>query len=210
MFYIKFNGNYDFTKPICEIANDKKISKETMINIIDSCIPIEIKTEGVLKREISNELSKLNKGNKKLLTEDFVPKTATNIDLETIFKKFFDDTQIGNDEVTIADQYIFSNGVNVQLLSKIIVNNEKTKKVRFVYNKAKNDNQTYNSIVGNLNNNGFQINFVSTQNLHDRYWYSKIGGFLVCASFNTLQKSPTIIKKLDCQELYQIYKYYGV
>ena len=206
MFYIKFNGEYDFTKPIREIVNDKKISKETMLNIIDSCIPIEIKTEGVLIKE----LSKLDSSKKKLLTEDFVPKTATNIDLETVLKKFFDDTQIGNDEVTIADQYIFSNGVNIQLLSKIIVDNVKSKKVRFVYNKYKNDNQIYNSIIGNLKNNGFQINLVSAQNLHDRYWYSKTGGFLVCASFNTLQKSPTIIKKIDCQELCQIYKYYGV
>ena len=206
MFYIKFNGEYDFTKPICEIVNDKKISKETMLDIIDSCIPIEIKTEGVLIKE----LSKLDSSKKKLLTEDFVPKTITNINLEKVFKKFFDDTQIGNDEVIIADQYIFSNGVNIQLLSKIIVDNVKSKKVRFVYNKYKNDNQIYNSIIGNLKNNGFQINLVSTQNLHDRYWYSKTGGFLVCASFNTLQKSPTIIKKLDCQELCQIYKYYGV
>lgn len=206
MFYIKFNGEYDFTKTICEIVNDKKISKETMLDIIDSCIPIEIKTEGVLIKE----LSKLDSCKKKLLTEDFVPKTITNINLEKVFKKFFDDTQIGNDEVTIADQYIFSNGVNIQLLSKIIVDNVKSKKVRFVYNKYKNDNQNYNSIIGNLKNNGFQINLVSTQDLHDRYWYSKTDGFLVCASFNTLQKSPTIIKKLDCQEVCQIYKYYGV
>ena len=206
MFYIKFNGEYDFTKPICEIVNDKKISKETMLDIIDSCIPIEIKTEGVLIKE----LSKLDSSKKKLLAEDFVPKTITNINLEKVFKKFFDDTQIGNDEVTIADQYIFSNGVNIQLLSKIIVDNVKSKKVRFVYNKGKNDNQIYNSIIDNLKNNGFQINLVSKQNLHDRYWYSKTGGFLVCASFNTLQKSPTIIKKLDFQELCQIYKYYGV
>lgn len=206
MFYIKFNGEYDFTKPIREIVNDKKISKETMLNIIDSCIPIEIKTEGVLIKE----LSKLDSSKKKLLTEDFVPKTITNINLEKVFKKFFDDTQIGNDEVIIADQYIFSNGVNIQLLSKIIVDNVKSKKVRFIYNKGKNDNQIYNSIIDNLKNNGFQINLVSTKNLHDRYWYSKTGGFLVCASFNTLQKSPTIIKKLDCQELCQIYEYYGV
>ena len=27
MFYIKFDGNYDFTKAICEIANNKKYQK---------------------------------------------------------------------------------------------------------------------------------------------------------------------------------------
>ena len=210
MFYIKFDGNYDITVPIVEIANDKRISRNTMINIIDSCKAIEIKTEGVLKKEISKEALKSTLCNKKLLNEDFVSKTATNIDLEMIFKKFFDDTEIGNEEVTIADQYIFSNGVNVHLLSKIIVDNIKSKKVRFVYNESRVDKKIRNNLQTILKQNNFQIRFDKTQNLHDRYWYSKNGGFLICASFNTLRKSPTIIKMLDLQELYQIYNFYGV
>ncbi len=210
MFYIKFDGNYDIAATTKEIYINKRITRDTMIKIVNSCTPIEIKTEGVLKREISNELSKLNRGNKKLLTEDFIPQTATNADLETIFKKYFDTTQIGNEEVTIADQYIFSNGIDVQLLVNIITSNIKSKKVRFVYNKTFCDKTIYNNLISLLNKNNFQVRFEITQNLHDRYWYSKNGGFLVCASFNTLRKAPTIIKMLNCQELCQIYKYYGV
>lgn len=210
MFYIKFDGNYDITVPVVEIANNKRISRDTMINIIDSCKAIEIKTEGVLKKEISKEALKSTLCNNDILNEDFVIKTATNTDLETIFKKFFDDTQIGNEEVTIADQYIFSNGVNVHLLSKIIVDNIKSKKVRFVYNESRVDKKIRDNLETILKENNFQIRFDKTQNLHDRYWYSKNGGFLICASFNTLRKAPTIIKMLDCQELCQIYNFYGV
>lgn len=210
MFYIKFDGNYDITVPVVEIANNKRISRDTMINIIDSCKAIEIKTEGVLKKEISKEALKSTLCNNDILNEDFVIKTATNTDLETIFKKFIDDTQIGNEEVTIADQYIFSNGVNVHLLSKIIVDNIKSKKVRFVYNESRVDKKIRDNLETILKENNFQIRFDKTQNLHDRYWYSKNGGFLICASFNTLRKAPTIIKMLDCQELCQIYNFYGV
>lgn len=210
MFYIKFDGNYDITVPVVEIANNKRISRDTMIKIIDSCTPIGIETKDDSRKEISKEALKLTSCNKKLLNEDFVPNTATNIDLETIFKKFFDDTQIGDEEVTIADQYIFSNGVDVNLLSKIIVDNIKSKKVRFVYNESRVDKKIRGNLETILKKNNFQIRFNKTQNLHDRYWYSKNGGFLICASFNTLRKIPTIIKMLDCEELYQIYNFYGV
>ena len=145
---------------------------------------------------------------KKLLTEDFVPKNVGDLDLETIFKKFIGDTQIGNDEVTIADQYIFFNGTDISLLAKIIEDNIKSKKVRFVCNETKVDKGVQNNLVRLLKNKNFKIRFEKTISFHDRYRYSKSGGFLICASFNTFKKAPTIIKKLDASELYEIIKYY--
>ena len=205
MIYIRIDNDFDLIRLLRELSERHVISLDTLINIIES-----FRAAGVIieRRFTEPSARNLNKPEERL--DFFVKKNISNADIETIFENFFSDTRIGNDKVTIADQYIFSNGVDVQLLSQIIVNNITSKKVRFLYNPKRKNQSVLQNLQATLMSKGFQVDLDTTTDLHDRYWYSKNGGFLVCASFNTLSKSPTIIKPLDSDELHEIQKYYGV
>ena len=106
---------------------------------------------------------------KMTLNEDYISDSITTGEIIKMFDKFFVPLDAANCQVTVVDQYIFSNGIDVALLTDIIKKNVTSLKVRFLTKQSNEVVSVKNSIINVLSTFGFSVHVDYDNNLHDRF-----------------------------------------
>ena len=147
---------------------------------------------------------------KMTLNEDYISDSITTGEIIKMFDKFFVPLDAANCQVTVVDQYIFSNGIDVALLTDIIKKNVTSLKVRFLTKQSNEVASVKNNIINVLSTFGFSVHVDYDNNLHDRWWYTRVNGFTTGISFNGFSRKESTMKMLDQSELNNIILKHGI
>lgn len=210
--YLKITGNIDATLLVIDIANHGKVKENTLTTFFSNGVEVVgFENSGTIDTWRMKAEAYDSMYPKMSLNEDWVNSPIKQQKLMGLFSKFFVPLSAEACRVTIVDPYIFAKGTNVTWLSSIIIDNVKSKEIRFVRNQANDDSVIFQQIESILKNNGFNVSFINAgATLHDRWWYTRKSGFTIGISFNGINKKNSTIKMLDDAELNQIILNHGV
>ena len=144
------------------------------------------------------------------LNEDVADKDLTDEEISDLLKRFFFPMSADSCCVTIVDPYLFASHTDSALLSSILKENVTSKKLRIITTRRNIDSSIKNSVISDLKANGFDVKIIKRNDIHDRWWYSRVSGFTCGTSFNGFGKNKmTTIKLLDQTELNAIIDNFG-
>lgn len=144
------------------------------------------------------------------LTEDVLQTSITEEEIKTVFGKFFKSLSADSCRVTIIDPYIFATTTKVDLLISVLKSNVGSKQLRFITTDANSNLTVKNEIKTKLSDLGFSIFIENKNDIHDRWWYTRIKGFYCGSSFNGIGRKATMLNAIPDKDLNNIIELFGI
>lgn len=146
---------------------------------------------------------------KQVLNEDIMERHLSDVEIKEEFEKFLKPLYVDYCRLTIIDPYLLASHTDVALLVQILQQNVKSKKIRIITKRSKVNDMIKNEFEVSLNE--FDIKVEYEDNIHDRWWYTRVNGFQCGSSFNGIGKDKLItISLLKGEDLNRIIDEYGI
>lgn len=188
------NGSIDRTKFCEQIINNN-------LSIDGFALSSEVKMWKTFYEEMHPKIR---------ICEDIARKGLTKDETLMLFAKFFKPMRADCCTVTIVDPYLFAKTLNSDDLCEVLIKNVLSKSVRFLTNSRNDDKNVKSSVKHKLENVGFSTNFIDCKESHDRYWFTRVNGFVVGTSFSGIGNKCSTFSVLNQNDLNDIVKIFGV
>lgn len=207
--YFNLSGKIDVSLILVK-SNKKAKAEELARQIIESGLEYEGNLlNSAVEKMKEHEKYYIEMHPKMTLNEDYIEDNISIKEIHQLFQRFFVPLRADICCLTIVDQYIFANGTNVTLLTDILKTEATSKQIRFITKSSNVDATTKNNVETILKADGFNVDINYSNQLHDRWWYTRINGFTTGISFNGLRRKESTIKMLDQSELSKIISNHG-